>query len=117
MKSLNRFKHLKANSLLESVTAITIISSCLLIATLIYVNVIRYNSSLAYLEAKQKIQDLIHSNQSDKYENSEYRYENYAISKVVDIDKKKGLVYFTWGINTGNNKYTLKTIDVYEEEK
>jgi Tfp pilus assembly major pilin PilA len=114
MRLLNDCRKLKASSLVESVLAIAIISTCATIAFLIYLNVVRQNKSINYYQAKQKIENLLFSTVIDRdYENDVFRFDGYNIHKEVDIDIKKQTVEVSFIIEDGGKKYILKELIPY----
>lgn len=117
MKLLKRFRTLKANSLLESVIAIAMISVCVLIALIIYVNVIQQNKSISYYEAKHKIalftEEMI---QKNDYENNSYSFEGYSIDKKVTINKEEHTALLTWTIKTIHKTYVENRLIPYNEK-
>ena len=111
MRSLNHFKFLKANSLVESVIAIAIISICILVAFLVYINVIRQNKSIGYYEAKHTVNALYDQSIADRdYENQDYVYKNYSIEKRVSIDEKEHIIRMDFMIKTVAKTHTIRKV-------
>lgn len=101
MSSLRNCK-LQASSLIESVMAIAIISICISIATLVYVNLLKTDYEIAYYKAKQKITQLhLETIEQQLFEDEVYGFESYTISKEV----KK----YSYGVNQVNFVLTTKT--------
>lgn len=118
MKSSKRFKKLKASSVLESVIAITIISICVLVASVIYINVISHNSSIAYYNAIHTIKTLkIESIQLKDYEDNNYDYDDYSINKKIILNKSEKTVLLEWEVISGKSSTFFHDIIKYDEDK
>lgn len=118
MKSLKNFKYLKANSLVESVIAIAIISICILVAFLIYLNVIKQNKSVHYYEAKHKVESIFENSIiTESYEDETFNYKYYSIEKTVGISEKENTIRIDFKIKTNNKTYTInKLIELHKDE-
>ncbi len=111
MKLSKHSRFLKANSLVESVIAIAIISICILVAFLIYLNVIRQNKPVHYYEAKHRVEMLYNESVADKnYESEDYVYEGYSIEKLVNILKEDKVIRLDFKIKTGNKTYEINKV-------
>ena len=117
MRWSKNFKVLKANSLVESVIAIAIISICILVAFLIYLNVIKQSKSVHYYEAKHKVEMLFNDTvNNNNYEDEDYVYKNYSIQKVVDISKKEHVIYVNYKIKTATKTYLINKVIALNNE-
>jgi len=102
-------KGLKGSSLPETVISIAIISICVLVAFLIYVNVVKNNDSLGYLEAKHKVEELTFQVINEKdYLDSNYKFEGYTIQKKVNEYDDYIQLIFT--IKSAGKSHTIKKI-------
>ena len=117
MKLLKRFKSLKASSIVESVIAIAIISICVLIAFMVYINISKQKTPLNYYKAKHHIEVLIHDIEHQKdYENDIFTYRGYTIAKTVDVDAKEGIARVLFLITIGGHKvYEIIKVIPYKE--
>ncbi len=114
MHVLKRFRQLKGASLIETIIAIVIISICLLVAFLIYLNVVKQNHSLAYYNAKHKVELLNQMVVEEKnYDNAIYNYKNYSINKEVEVHNEKNTAELKWTIKTKNKIHSIKRIVPY----
>lgn len=114
MKSLNRYRLLKASSLLESIIAIVIISICSLVSLTIYLNVISQNVPIAFYKAKHKIEKLTELTSKNRlYENESFTFSDYSIYKSVEIKKVKGVVEIEYKIETANKLYIIPKLIPY----
>ncbi len=117
MLVLKRFKYLKGSSILESVIAITIISVCILVGFTIYINVAKRNAPLAYYKAMQTIELLTQQTIDTKdYEIDSYEYENYTITKDVNVKEEERVVELEWIIKTAKKDYSVRKIIPYGYE-
>lgn len=115
MKLLKNFKLLKGSSLLESVIAIVIISTCLLVSMVVYMNVVKQNDSVHYFNAKHKIEKIIKKNIIEReYENDTYIYKGYKIEKTVLVNDDK-TVLLEFNVKTGDKVYHFKRLISYEK--
>jgi competence protein ComGC len=118
MKSLKSFKKLSASSLVESVMAIAIISICVLVAFMVYVNVVKQNDSIPYFNAKHKVAYLIHeSMMSHDYESNEYDFKTYQIIKEVTLNKEPNTALLEFTIKIGNKSYKINHIIPIENDQ
>ncbi|WP_422103868.1 hypothetical protein [Winogradskyella sp.] len=119
MKLSKNSKSLKANSLVESVIAIAIISICILVAFLVYINVIKQNKSVLSYNAKHQVEELYQQSMADQdFENEDYVYKDYRIEKQVTILEKEHIIRFDFKIKTGNKTHTIpKVAPLYLDEK
>lgn len=103
---------LKASSLAESVIAIAIISVCVLVAFVVYVNVVKQNDSVNYYKAEHEVERLTANCRIDNdYENNTYTYKGYKIDKKVTVNDNTAQL--NWTITTANKRYTIKKIIPY----
>lgn len=79
----------KASSLLESVIAITIIATCLLIAIRVYASVLNSSSSINAYRMKFKVNELVNeTKQTQEFDDEIYELKGYTIKKTVsDLEK------------------------------
>ncbi len=117
MQSLKSFKSLKASSLVESVIAIAIISVCVLVAFMIYINVVSQNHSVNYYQAKHKVDYLVQQSIDDNEHDDElYTFDGYTINKVVEIRKEERTTLLTFTIKTGGKTYIINKLLPYQNE-
>lgn len=117
MESLKNFKRLKASSLVESVIAIAIISVCVLVGFMVYVNVIKQNDSTAYFNAKHKVDFFIQASiEKQDYESDNYTFDGYSISKEVSVNKEGRTALLEFTINTGNKTHKIAQLIPYKNE-
>ena len=108
MPSLKNFKYIKANSLVESVIAIAIISICILVAFLVYLNVIKQNKSIAFYEAKHKVELLYNASVITKnFDDDTFEYKDYSIEKSVDISDEEHIARIDFKVITKHNTFTI----------
>lgn len=117
MQSLKNSNSLKASSLVESVIAIAIISVCVLVAFMIYINVIRQNDPISYFNAKHKVESLIQEiTEKKNYENDSYTFSNYSITKNVIINTQEQTAMLEFKIKTAYKTYTVNRLIPYVHE-
>jgi len=108
---LKRYKILKASSIVESVIAIAIISICILVASLTYLNVIKQNKSVNYYKAKHQIELLNNETLIEQnFNNDTFSFTHYTISKDVDLKKHENIAYVTYTITIGDKIDFIKKI-------
>jgi hypothetical protein len=108
-------KHLKAASLVESVIAIVIITLCVSIAFLIYIKVVQSEQNLNIIEAHHKIEEITHNSKKYKvYTSKTYNYNNYKITKEVEINEDLQIVYLNYTVLTNKKSVIVKKIIPYE---
>ncbi|TGV01055.1 hypothetical protein EM932_16990 [Flavivirga rizhaonensis] len=107
---------MKASSLVESVIAISIISICVLVVFMVYLNVINLNKSVHYYKAKHTIEFLTQEiiKQQD-YEDNIFKYEGYTVTKKATIDDEDQMVLLSFLIQTGHNEYQVNKLIPYNE--
>ncbi|MEO1033526.1 MAG: hypothetical protein AAFX55_19215 [Bacteroidota bacterium] len=111
MKLSKNFRFLKANSLLESVIAIAIISICILVAFLVYINVIKQNKSVINYNAKHQVEQIYQQSMADQdFENENYVYKNCIIEKRVTILEKEQIIRFDFRIKTGDKTHIIPKV-------
>jgi len=114
MQVLKRFKLLKGSSFVESVIAIVIISTSLLVAFLIYLNVVRQNRTIAYYNAKHEVELLTQTAIEEKnYDDNTYKYDNYSINKEVELRNEEHTAQLKWTITTKSKTHVIKKIVPY----
>ena len=94
MEESKKYKKLllDGSSLIESVIAITIIATCLLIAMLVFTSIINFNNPLNRYKLKEKISEIVEETRSNKnYFDESFEFEKYIILKKVE-DYKKGVL-------------------------
>lgn len=117
MLLLKNFKMLKASSVAESIIAISIISVCTLVAFLIYLNVIKQNKSINYLNAKHKINLLTQQSiLENDYEDNLYSFKNYTIDKRVTINEAEHTSFIIFTLNIGSKTTVFNKLISYNEE-
>ncbi|WP_299883428.1 hypothetical protein [uncultured Lacinutrix sp.] len=117
MKSLKRFKTLKASSIMESVIAIAIISICALVALMIYVNVVKQNSSASYYEAIHKVNYLKNEAFLNKdYQDNSYIFKGYKIEKTVILNKDEKTAQLKWKVVVGSKTKIFNSLISYNED-
>jgi len=119
MRSSRNFKYVKANSLVESVIAIAIISICILVAFLIYLNVIKQNKSVHYYSAKHQVESLFNAAlMSNDFDDDTFKHKYYTIEKTVTISEEEHVARFNFKIKTANKTNTIrKLINLNTDEK
>ena len=114
MQLLKSFKKLKASSILESVIAITVISICVLVAFLIYLNIIKQNKSVHYHNAKHMVEFLTQESlRQQNYDENFFEFKHYTISKTVKVDKDNGVAFISFLINTNNDTHQINKLIPY----
>lgn len=84
MKSLKNYKKLQASSLMESVMATAIIAICVVMATIVFVNVFKTGHSAAFFEGSQEIQTIIHKlKEQQEVTDETYSYPYFTIEQTV----------------------------------
>ncbi|MGH1387345.1 hypothetical protein [Kordia sp.] len=109
MKQLKNYK-IKASSLLESVMATAIIAICIVIATIVFVNVFKTNVSTDFIQARQKIHTIIHElQQQKKIEAHTYIFSNFTINQEVNAYEDHATlkqIHFTITTNTKTETFS-----------
>ncbi|WP_298423800.1 hypothetical protein [uncultured Kordia sp.] len=110
MKSLKNFKKLRASSLLESVMATAIIAICVIMATIVFVNVFKTAHSTAFFEGSQQIQTIITELQKkQKITEKTYSYPNYTIEQKVSVyDKSTNIKHVQLELITNQERKTFQ---------
>jgi hypothetical protein len=95
MKSLKNFKKLQASSLIESVIATAIIAICVIMATIVFVNVFKTGRSTAFFEGSQEIHTIIRNLKEQQHaEDDTYSYPSFTIEqKVTAYENSSNLKY------------------------
>lgn len=107
---------LKGSSLVESVIAIAIISICILIASLVYMNVVSKTNSVAYYNALQQVDLLaVETVTQTNYENETFNYPGCNIEKEVVIDKADGTALLKFRIKIGTKTHEVDRLVLYHE--
>lgn len=108
------FSKLRASSLLESVIAIAIISTCILVAFSIYLNVMNTKKPIAYFNAKHKIEAWTKEIASKgDYDDDIYSSEGFVIKKSVQINKDDKNVLLKFTIKTNIKTYEVQKMVLY----
>jgi competence protein ComGF len=102
MAHLKKLYNLRANSLIESVMSMSIISICLFIAVIIYATVFTSKSSVNYYNTLQETDEaffLLEINQdslTERFETEgwEIEEENISLIKKIVVNKNDGDVRF-----------------------
>ena len=83
MKLLRNYK-LKGGSLVESVIAISIVSICLTMVSLVYSKLLDSDYDMAYFKAKQQVHHLhLQMIREHDFNDDFYNYNSYKIEKLV----------------------------------
>ncbi|WP_431244373.1 hypothetical protein ACQ9BO_08680 [Flavobacterium sp. P21] len=100
MASLKKYCNLSANSLLESVIALTIISICLYFAVLIFASVYTPKTSAKFYSTQNKVNELFYlselENDSIRNENEKIRIEEEVINenlKKIAVEYKDSIQF------------------------
>jgi hypothetical protein len=91
-----KFCNLKANSILESVIALTIISICLYFAILIFASVFTPRTAVKFYDTQNKVNELFFLAQL-KNDSLNYENENDQLiieEEVINNNLKKLLIYY-----------------------
>ncbi|PTX64077.1 hypothetical protein C8N46_101687 [Kordia periserrulae] len=121
MKRLKNFK-IQASSLMESVLATAIIAICVVIATIVFVNVFKINYDTTFIEARHTIKAIIVKLQNQsKIEDDTYEFSEYSIEQIVkphDDYPKIQHIEFTIKTNTRTETffYLLSKKDELQSE-
>ncbi|NMH85975.1 hypothetical protein [Flavivirga algicola] len=116
MQLLKNYKVFKASSLTESVFAISIISICVLVVFMVYLNIISQNKPVYYYEAKHTVEFLTQESiKQQNYEDNAFEYKGYTINKKVTINKEDQMVSLSFFIKTGHNKYKINKLIPFNE--
>ncbi|WP_353780193.1 hypothetical protein [Winogradskyella sp. 3972H.M.0a.05] len=117
MRLLKNFR-VKASSLVESIIAIVIISVCVMIAFMVYVQVMQNSHPIPYYEAKHKIQKIIQEDmKANDFENNTYKHTNYTIDKSVFINREDKIVELKFKITSGEKIYIINTLVPYDRSE
>lgn len=81
MVSLKKYYNVKANSLLESVIALTIISICLYFAILIFASVFTPRTSVKFYNTQNKVNEMFFLSQ---LKNDSLQYENEDPNLLIE---------------------------------
>lgn len=106
MKSSKNFKKLQASSLMESVIATAIIAICVIMATIVFVNVFKTGHSTAFFEGSQEIHTIIRNlKQQEKAEDDTYSYPSFTIEqKVTTYENSIHLKYVQLELRTNEKR-------------
>lgn len=109
MNLLKNYK-IKASSLMESVMATAIIATCVVIATIVFVNVFKTSFSTDSIQARQEIQTIINElNQQKDITDHTYVFSNFTIKQEVSIyenNVKLKQINFTIITNTDTEEFS-----------
>lgn len=87
-------KHLKSFTLLESVTAITIITLLIGVSAMIYGNVVESEKPMAYYQAKQDVARIYQNTKADQaFFTKNFGFETYDIEQAVEFYKGNKKLY------------------------
>lgn len=87
-------KHLKAFTLLESVTAITIITILIGVSAMIYSNVVESEKPMAFYQAKQDLSKIYQNTKTNQaFFTKSFSFENYDIQQEVAFYKGNKKLY------------------------
>ncbi|MBQ4821388.1 hypothetical protein [Aquimarina sp. MMG016] len=103
MSESKKYKnYIQASSLIESVIAVTIIATCLLIAIRIYVSVLNSSSSINSYRIKFKLNQLVNDTKSSQnFDDELFEFKTYAIKKTVsDYEGDKDLKRIKFAVQT-----------------
>ncbi|WP_299254066.1 hypothetical protein [uncultured Aquimarina sp.] len=107
MKELKTYnKHLlKGSSLIESVIAIAIIATCLLVAIRLYAAVLNSSSSLSSYKMKFKVAELYNNAKiTSDFDDELYEFKTYSIKKKVeDFQSNKELKNIKFIVQTASD--------------
>lgn len=108
MKLSKNYKKLQASSLMESVIATAIIAICVIMATIVFVNVFKTGHSTAFFEGSQEIHTIInHLKEKQQVEDDTYRFPSFTIEqKVIAYENLTNLKHVQLELQT-NEKRTL----------
>ncbi|WP_378175241.1 hypothetical protein [Aquimarina sp. SS2-1] len=103
-KTYNKY-FLKGSSLIESVIAITIIATCLLVAIRLYAAVLNSSSSLNTYKIKFKVAELYDNAKiSNDFDDELYEFKTYSIKKKVeDFQSNKELKNIKFIVQTASD--------------
>jgi len=88
MQLLNHYRF-KANSIIESVIAMTIIAICLSLAMIIYSNVLRTDRDLTDFIANQKVKELLWQTLNEgNLKNETHTFDYFEIIKEVEKEEE-----------------------------
>ncbi len=107
LKELKTYnKHLlKGSSLIESVIAIAIIATCLLVAIRLYAAVLNSSSSLSSYKMKFKVAELYNNAKiTSDFDDELYEFKTYSIKKKVeDFQSNKELKNIKFIVQTASD--------------
>lgn len=104
LKTYNKY-FLKGSSLIESVIAISIIATCLLVAIRLYAAVLNSSSSLSSYKIKFKVAELYNDAKiTSDFDDELYEFKTYSIQKKVeDFQSKKELKNIKYIVRTASD--------------
>lgn len=104
LKTYNKY-FLKGSSLIESVIAISIIATCLLVAIRLYAAVLNSSSSLSSYKIKFKVAELYNdAKRTSDFDDELYEFKTYSIQKKVeDFQSKKELKNIKYIVRTASD--------------
>ena len=109
---------LQANSLVESVIAIAIISVCLLVGFMVYVNVVSHSDSTTMYQAKHQVEFIIQESIQEKnFESETYDFDVYTITKEASINKEEHTVLLEFTIKIATNTKQISRIVSFTDEE
>ncbi|WP_091404250.1 hypothetical protein [Aquimarina amphilecti] len=104
LKTYNKY-FLKGSSLIESVIAISIIATCLLVAIRLYAAVLNSSSSLSSYKIKFTVAELHNDAKiTSDFDDKLYEFKTYSIQKKVeDFQSKKELKNVKYIVRTASD--------------
>lgn len=103
--------------MVESVIAIAIISICIMVAFMVYINVISTVHSTNYFKAKHKIEYLVFKSiEENDYQDNLFKYEGFTIDKKVQIRAAEHMAEVTFTVSTASKKYIINRLIPYAQE-
>jgi len=108
IKLLKTFKlrYVIASSIVESIIAVVLISTCAMVGFVIYLNVILQSKTTYYYEAKHKIETIHYKACKEQDLNNEtFSYTYYTINKEVNVNNT--IAFVDYIITIGSKKSTI----------
>lgn len=119
MKLSKNYKNLQASSLMESVIATAIIAICVIMATIVFVNVFKTGHSTAFFEGSQEIHSIIHNlKKQQEVTDDTYTYPNFTIEqKVTNYENSSNLKHIELTLTANQKRKTFHClINVIEND-
>jgi sensor domain CHASE-containing protein len=117
MKRLRNYK-VAASSLMESVIATSIIAICIVIASIVFVNVFKRNYATDYIQAQQELHTIIHQlKQQATIEDDVYEFSNFKIEqKVNTYESDASMQQIDFKISTSAKTATFSYLIAIKDE-